>query len=251
MTDTPDDSPDKRGYNAMEHAACGVEIDVSRKPEAQASVRYRRVFNSIEQCQEFYCAELRKMKAERDEWIGKCRAIELANKEMSRNDHVTFGAIMNENQSLKAQLEDPSVNKEHWKKEYAHMSAMFQEKTNHFITAADERDQALAECERLKERNDNQCRSLVEAEKEITQLKSEIEREAWSTAQQIEFEIQRTATLKELTVENSQLKIAVNKATDLIIPERDRYKAALERIATGLISRESAIIAAEALKGKT
>lgn len=43
--------------------------------------------------------------AERDEWIARYRNIELANKEMSRNDHVVFGELLIERDRYREALE--------------------------------------------------------------------------------------------------------------------------------------------------
>jgi uncharacterized small protein (DUF1192 family) len=49
--------------------------------------------------------ELHRVMKDRDEWIANYRAIELANKEMSRVDHLTVGELYQERDSLKAEVE--------------------------------------------------------------------------------------------------------------------------------------------------
>lgn len=126
---------------------------------------------------ELLVREVDALKAERDEFIQKYRHIELANREMSRNDHVTFGELYEErnqlraeNSSLQASFEE--IARQHTKleaelAEAKRTLAEYEHECHTVREALEERDAALAEVERY--------RHIVDEEaKEVNRLRADL-----------------------------------------------------------------------------
>lgn len=96
--------PHEKGL-AQELTACQEERD-SYVTEAEFTISKLTKERDLECSKRNEAVKMAsRMEAERDDFIAKYKNIELANAEMTRNDHVEFGFLIGERLALKAKLE--------------------------------------------------------------------------------------------------------------------------------------------------
>lgn len=155
-----------------------------------------------------------KLLVERDEVIRRYQSIELANSEMSRNDHVHFGDLIQERDELKKHLE---LTNEGW---------------THEFKMKEKLDEARAEVTLLRQQEFESRKCSVDEHRENLSLKAEVEK--------LRFELQAAVTTNEGFHQEIERLDAENEKyhqLHLAAFELDKEQSALLDLAVGALKK--------------